>query len=390
MKKIVFLILFFGLTSSYCQQIKVKTSLFFASDKYELTNKHKKVLKAFLDSIPQNDTNRFVRINSVLISGNTDNDADSLYNIQLSEKRALSVSSYLIGNGIKTNKYKQEFYGENKPLASNDKSEGKQQNRRVDIYISYSIINLTKKEVPVKEKKNIVRDTCLKDTTIVLPQGTVFIMNRCEYLRIKDSLKITEYLTPKSIQESNLTTLSETNEQLFTAGMWNFKFPKDTCLKKPLIIRVPVDSCLSRYRMMLWIGRSNGRWGNPQLRRVKIVTVGNQKFYQFTVLCPGNINLDVYAPKVGPTVFKAKNKLKLVEVSLIWDCPRSVISFKKDKPMKKLSGKITRGEKSTFVNIKAVTRQGELLSVTNKKLATLKYRRFLFKRYIIFEKDFRN
>jgi len=388
MKKTVMLFLFFGLTYSYCQTIKTSTSLYFSSDKYELSNKNKKNLKAFLDSIPQNDTNRIVRINSILIRGNTDNDADSLYNIELSKKRDLSVSDFLNRNGIKTKNIKEEYFGENRPISPNDKPEGKQKNRRVDIYISYSVINDHPKEILIEEKKNVIQDTCTKDTTVILIQGTSFTINLCEYIKIKDSLKITEYFTPQSIKESGLTTLTETGDQLYTAGMWDFKFPKDTCLKKPLIIRVPVDSCLKNYKMSLWYGQANGRWINARSRGVKIVTIGNQKYYQFKVLCPGKLNLDVYARKPSRTYFKAKNRIKLKEIFISWDCPRSVISINDNKPVKRLKGNIGKGLGEASINVTGIGSKGDTLKITNKKLSSLKYKGFLFKRYLIYRKDF--
>jgi OmpA-OmpF porin, OOP family len=67
------------------------------------------------------------------IGGHTDNIASAAYNQKLSEKRANSVRQYLIDKfGIDGSRLTATGYGLTKPIASNDKEEGRQQNRRVE------------------------------------------------------------------------------------------------------------------------------------------------------------------------------------------------------------------------------------------------------------------
>ena len=54
----------------------------------------------------------------------------------LSEQRANSVSSYLRSNGISSSQMKEvKGFGESNPVASNDSSMGREQNRRVEVYV---------------------------------------------------------------------------------------------------------------------------------------------------------------------------------------------------------------------------------------------------------------
>ncbi|MFV0290006.1 MAG: OmpA family protein [Mangrovibacterium sp.] len=69
------------------------------------------------------------------ISGHTDDKGADDYNLSLSEKRANSVSSYLISQGIASSKITTEWYGETKPRVANDTDENRAKNRRVQILI---------------------------------------------------------------------------------------------------------------------------------------------------------------------------------------------------------------------------------------------------------------
>lgn len=69
------------------------------------------------------------------IYGHTDSDGSDSYNLDLSNRRAQSVSSYLSGRGVNRARIATEGFGESQPIASNATAAGKQQNRRVEIRI---------------------------------------------------------------------------------------------------------------------------------------------------------------------------------------------------------------------------------------------------------------
>ncbi|MGL5292059.1 MAG: OmpA family protein [Vibrionaceae bacterium] len=69
------------------------------------------------------------------IEGHTDSSGDDAYNMTLSEKRAESVKSYLQRQGVNAQRLYVAGYGETQPKADNNTSEGRAQNRRVEIEI---------------------------------------------------------------------------------------------------------------------------------------------------------------------------------------------------------------------------------------------------------------
>lgn len=71
----------------------------------------------------------------VRVLGHTDNTGTDAYNLSLSKKRAASVKTYLVGQGVAGSRLATSGYGEKDPIATNETVEGRQLNRRVEIVI---------------------------------------------------------------------------------------------------------------------------------------------------------------------------------------------------------------------------------------------------------------
>lgn len=71
----------------------------------------------------------------VLIEGHTDSDGTEDSNLDLSKRRSQSVANYLAGLQVDATRVTTMGYGEMHPVASNETTEGKQLNRRVEIAI---------------------------------------------------------------------------------------------------------------------------------------------------------------------------------------------------------------------------------------------------------------
>jgi outer membrane protein OmpA-like peptidoglycan-associated protein len=84
-------------------------------------------LAAFLTQSPER---------SVAIEGHTDSMGSDSFNLSLSENRANSVKAALVAKGIQAQRIVAVGKGEGVPVASNDNSAGRQQNRRVEIIVS--------------------------------------------------------------------------------------------------------------------------------------------------------------------------------------------------------------------------------------------------------------
>lgn len=71
------------------------------------------------------------------VEGHTDSRGAEVYNQRLSEDRAKAVKQYLVKAGINGTRITAIGYGESRPIASNDTSDGQNRNRRVELKISY-------------------------------------------------------------------------------------------------------------------------------------------------------------------------------------------------------------------------------------------------------------
>jgi outer membrane protein OmpA-like peptidoglycan-associated protein len=73
---------------------------------------------------------------TVDVYGHTDATGSDGYNVDLSNRRALSVSNYLSAQGVDPRRFYVTGYGESQPIASNDTPSGRALNRRVEIQLA--------------------------------------------------------------------------------------------------------------------------------------------------------------------------------------------------------------------------------------------------------------
>jgi outer membrane protein OmpA-like peptidoglycan-associated protein len=69
------------------------------------------------------------------VIGHTDSVGDASYNQNLSSRRAASVETILLNNGVSGNRIRAYGRGETEPVASNDSTSGRAANRRVEVVI---------------------------------------------------------------------------------------------------------------------------------------------------------------------------------------------------------------------------------------------------------------
>jgi len=73
----------------------------------------------------------------ILIVGHTDNSGTEKSNAALSQNRAEAVATYLATTGIDRRVITAEGRGSREPIADNKRAEGRQKNRRVEIFLSF-------------------------------------------------------------------------------------------------------------------------------------------------------------------------------------------------------------------------------------------------------------
>jgi outer membrane protein OmpA-like peptidoglycan-associated protein len=92
------------------------------SDFYPVLNSVGKVLAKYADT-------------TLRVTGHTDNTGSRSYNLPLSERRARSVADYLITRNVASNRMLVQGMAFDQPIADNSTAAGREQNRRVELYI---------------------------------------------------------------------------------------------------------------------------------------------------------------------------------------------------------------------------------------------------------------
>ena len=72
---------------------------------------------------------------NLIIEGHTDSRGSDKYNLDLSQRRAQAVMDWLVENGIDSGRLYAKGYGESKPVADNNRPDGRALNRRVEIAV---------------------------------------------------------------------------------------------------------------------------------------------------------------------------------------------------------------------------------------------------------------
>lgn len=85
---------------------------------------------------------------NIIVEGHTDSTGSEAYNMELSKKRAQSVTDYLSSNGIDISRIQTNWYGEEQPKYDNTTEEGRSKNRRVELAI------VANEELKDEAKKN--------------------------------------------------------------------------------------------------------------------------------------------------------------------------------------------------------------------------------------------
>ena len=73
---------------------------------------------------------------SITVEGHTDSAGDDTMNLNLSQKRADSVKSRLVAQGIDGSRISTKGYGETNPIGDNSTKEGMAMNRRIEVKIN--------------------------------------------------------------------------------------------------------------------------------------------------------------------------------------------------------------------------------------------------------------
>jgi outer membrane protein OmpA-like peptidoglycan-associated protein len=110
-------------------RVTMRNEILFDHDSYSLRSASRDELREMADVF-----NRYGDT-TIVVQGHADSTGSESYNQRLSERRANSVSGYLEDFGVRGSRIDAAGYGESKPRTSNSTASGRQQNRRVEIYV---------------------------------------------------------------------------------------------------------------------------------------------------------------------------------------------------------------------------------------------------------------
>ncbi len=101
----------------------------FEFDSSNLTGNSRRKIQGITDALKQSPDR------AVLVEGHTDSVGSDVYNDRLSIERARSVVRALEHEGVDSRRLTARGFGESRPVASNDSSIGRGQNRRVEVIL---------------------------------------------------------------------------------------------------------------------------------------------------------------------------------------------------------------------------------------------------------------
>ncbi|MBL9042383.1 MAG: OmpA family protein [Myxococcales bacterium] len=111
-------------------KIVILKPVYFATDKDIILPQSFPVLQAVADALKAATGIRQVRI-----EGHTDSQGVRIYNVDLSQRRARSVVTWLVQHGIEVERLQSEGYGPDRPIDTNATVAGRAKNRRVEFII---------------------------------------------------------------------------------------------------------------------------------------------------------------------------------------------------------------------------------------------------------------
>jgi len=109
------------------QAVFANATVYFDFDKTNLTSKSLQTLKSIVDAL--NDNSQL----NIVLSGHADERGTREYNLALGQRRADTVSQYLILSGVESNRITTKSYGEERPIANGQDEASYAKNRRVQI-----------------------------------------------------------------------------------------------------------------------------------------------------------------------------------------------------------------------------------------------------------------
>ncbi|MCA1664443.1 MAG: OmpA family protein [Myxococcales bacterium] len=109
--------------------ITLSGSVLFPSDQSNLLAEAQTKLNQVADALMT------TKERNIVIEGHTDSRGSDSHNVDLSQRRAEAVRTYLVSRGYPSERIQAHGIGKSRPATSNDSAEGRANNRRVEIIV---------------------------------------------------------------------------------------------------------------------------------------------------------------------------------------------------------------------------------------------------------------
>jgi outer membrane protein OmpA-like peptidoglycan-associated protein len=113
--------------------ITLSGGVLFASAKSDLLPTAQSNLTQVADALSKSDPD-----SKIMVAGYTDSQGGQAYNMDLSQRRAEAVRSFLVAHGVAPDRITAQGFGPAQPVADNSSPEGRADNRRVEIVVQPS------------------------------------------------------------------------------------------------------------------------------------------------------------------------------------------------------------------------------------------------------------
>ncbi len=236
-------------------------NIYFNLNKFVLSALDQEYIKSEIDKLSN------VNVNRIEIIGHTDNSADSLYNIKLSNRRANEVKNTLVSLGFNEHIIEIGYFGENKPIVKNDNEQERKLNRRAEIIVHFTEL----------EKK-----CSLGDTIIRTKGGKEIVFDGCEFKEIENCIEILEQPSQNDFKKG-IVVMGKNTHNLVNYGRLQINLldgcVKNECFKNPVRIRFPVSSPPDPANLP-WV------LVKGEKTVLRIIEIKSKLFYEFELKCP--------------------------------------------------------------------------------------------------------
>lgn len=112
-------------------RIELREKVQFAKDSDRILEVSHTVLDEAVAEIQSHPSIRKIRV-----EGHASADGNDAHNLELSSRRAEAVRAYLVEHGVAGDLLVAQGLGEDRPIADNDSSDGRERNRRVELHVT--------------------------------------------------------------------------------------------------------------------------------------------------------------------------------------------------------------------------------------------------------------